>query len=258
MKYFTMVSVLSLAMLGCSSPNNENGETIYLSPEIQDSTQITDENVLRAVYSTYRYPASFTREDFSEGSPYYENTISIYNMNERSNFWRELSTIDRNQAFAWSESSSVHSAYYRSVVSERETEKFFEFRRVWLEHPTDVILSRIHKSTYLDRSMHDRMRPRDTIAVFKGVVDRASVKALVEYLWYAENYNTSGAKTLCTAMVEGTESINYFLFHTEVSFGDWGLNDHIAVYRSLFRVLKGTGTVIYTKQFLRAINGKAN
>ncbi len=200
----------------------------------------------------------FVTEDFQGASPYYENTISIRRLNERPEYWKELSTNDRNQAFAWSESSSVYSAYYRKLVSERETEKFFEFRRVWEEHPNDAILSRVHKSTYLDRSMCDRLRQRDTIAVFKGEVDTATVKELVEYLWYAGNYNFGGAKVLCTSVFDRGSNIEYHLFHTEVSFGDWDLSDHITVSRSIFRVKKGTGTVNYTKQLLRVVEGKRN
>ncbi|MBP6671760.1 MAG: hypothetical protein KA247_01360 [Bacteroidetes bacterium] len=258
MKNIILYISISLIFLSCSDPNERNGEQIYLPPNIQDSTQITDENVIRAVYSTYRYPKSFVTEDFQGASPYYENTISIRRLNERPEYWKELSTNDRNQAFAWSESSSVYSAYYRKLVSERETEKFFEFRRVWEEHPNDAILSRVHKSTYLDRSMCDRLRQRDTIAVFKGAVDTATVKELVEYLWYAGNYNFGGAKVLCTSVFDRGSNIEYHLFHTEVSFGDWDLSDHITVSRSIFRVKKGTGTVNYTKQLLRVVEGKRN
>jgi hypothetical protein len=249
---------IALIFLSCSIPSEQNGEQIYLPPTIQDSTQITDENVIRAVYSTYRYPESFVTEDLQGASPYYENTISIHTLNERPEYWQELSTNDRDQAFAWSESSSVYSAYYRKLVSERETEKFFEFRRVWEAHPNDVILSRVHKSTYLDRSMHDRLRPRDTIAVFKGTVDTARVKELVEYLWFAGNFTFGGAKVLCTSVFDRGSNIEYHLFHTEVSFGDWDLSDHITVNRSDFCVNKGTGTVVYTKQLLRTIEGKKN
>ena len=258
MKNIILNISIALIFLSCSDPSEQNGEQIFLPPTIQDSTQITDENVIRAVYSTYRYPESFVTEDLQGASPYYENTISIHTLNERPEYWKELSTNDRDQAFAWSESSSVHSSYYRKLVSERETEKFFEFRRVWEELPTDAILSRVHKSTYLDRSMFDRLRPRDTIAVFKGAVDSMTVKDLVEYLWFTGNYNFGGSKVLCTCVADRGTNIEYLLFHTEVSFGDWGLNDHITVNRSVFRVNKGTGTVVYIKQLLRTIEGKKN
>ncbi len=259
MKNIILYISIPLISLSCNSPNDQAADLIYLPPNIQDSTQVTDENVLRAVYSAYRYPASFVTEEYQGASPYYENTISIFKLNERPTYWKELSTNDRNQAFAWSESCSVYSSYYRKLVSERETEKFFEFRRVWEAHPTDAILSRVHKASYLDRTMHDRMNPRDTIAVFKArPVDTASVKELIEYLWYAGNYDFGGAKVLCLDVTDRGPFVEYLLFHTEVSYGDWGLRDQIGVFRSLFTVAKGTGVVVYNKYMLRSMTGKLN
>jgi hypothetical protein len=258
MKNILPFMFLILIIYSCNSPT-EKGDKIYLPPDIQDSTQITTENIMRAVYSSYKYPATFQQEDYQGASPYYENTISIYRTNARPSYWIELSTNDRNQAYAWSESSNVNSAYYRKIVAERETDKFFEFRRAWEEHPTDVVLSRIHKSTYLDRSMYDRISPKDTIAVFKYLpVDTTKVKNLIEYLWFAGNYNFAGAKVLCNYIIDRTNCVEYLLFSTEVSRGDWGLNDQIDVVRSSFVVSKQSGSVVFKKQTIQSLIGKRN
>ena len=259
MKNIIPFIVLIIIFSSCNSPTEKSGDIVYLAPDIQDSTQITDDNIMRAVYSSYKYPATFQQEDYQGASPYYENTISIYRDKERPSYWIELSTNDRNQAYAWSESSSVNSAYYRKIVAERETDKFFEFRRAWQEHPTDVILSRIHKSSYLDRSMYDRMNPKDTIAVFKYLpVDTIKIRDLIEYLWFAGNYDFAGAKVLCDYSIDRSNSVEYLLFSTEVSRGDWGLNDQIAVVRSSFVVSKQSGSVVFKKQTIRSLTGKQN
>lgn len=261
MKRGTHYYALALIVIGCtaSTEKEQPGEVVYLPPDIRDSTQITDENVLSAVYSAYRYPPGFYQEDFLGASPYYENTISIHALKDRPSYCYELSTNDRNQAYAWSESSSVYSSYYRKLESERQTDKYFEFRRVWQDYPSDVVLSRVHKDTYLDRSMHNYFHPKDTIAVFrKSPVDTVKVKELIEYLWFAANFNTGGAKVLCTYAIERGTAIEYLLFHTAVSYGDWGVSDEISVIRSTFLVSKQTGTVTYRKQVLRSITGKRN
>jgi hypothetical protein len=257
MKHRTSLYALVLIVIGCTDPINKGqlGD-VYLPPDIRDSTQITNENVLRAVYSSYKYSEGFYHEDFQGSNPYYENTISIHASNERPSYWFELSTNDRSQAFAWSESSSVYSSYYRKLESERQTEKYFEFRRVWQEHPSDVILSRVHKATYLDRSMYDRFNPGDTIAVFqKSPIDTAGFKELVEYLWSADNFNIGGAKALCSYVLDHGTAVEYLLFHTMVSFGDWGLSDQISVMRSTYLVSKQTGVVTCRKQIIRFITG---
>jgi hypothetical protein len=253
----SIIFVIVLLIIGCES--SIDNKQVYLPPNIQDSTQITDENVLRAVYSSYKYPAGFYQEDLNGGSPYYENTISTKSISERPSYWYELSTNNRDQAFAWSESSSVYSAYYRKLESEKETEKYFEFRRVWEEHPTDILLSRVHKEGYLDKSMYDRLNPGDTLGIFtKSNIDTTSVRELIEYLWFVWNYNMGGAKALCSYVINFNDSVNYLLFYTMVSYGDWGLCDQISVMRSIFSVSKQSGIIKENKYLVRHITGKCN
>jgi hypothetical protein len=255
LKVFIFAAIVLVS--GCVSPIEKN--PIYVAPQIRDSTEITDENILRAVYSNYKFPQGFYKEDLKSGSPYYENTVSIRSLNDRSPQWFELSTNDRDQAFAWSESSSVYSAYYRKVESEREDEKYFEFRRVWQEHPSDILLSRVHKASYLDRSMYDRFNPGDTLAIFrKSDVDTSSVKELIEYLWFIGYNDMGGAKALCSRVVDLDSSVQYILYYTMVSYGDWGLCDKISVIRSVYSVIKQTGIITESKSVFRSITGKCN
>jgi len=252
------IFIFSFLAIVCTTPVEKQPpkEIIYLPPTIKDSTDINDDNILRAVYSEYKFPEGFFQEDFKGGSPYYENTISIRVLNDH---WFELSTDDRDQAFAWSESSSVHSSYYRTLDSERETEKFFEFRRVWLAHPTDILLSRVHKASYIDRLMFDRINPGDTLAIFRAaIIDTITVKELVEYLWFYDNYNIGGSKALCSQVVDLGKSLQYRLFHTMVSYGDWGLCDHISVFRTAFTISKQNGVLTRTTETIKTLNGKCN
>jgi hypothetical protein len=44
------------------------------------------------------------------------------------------------------------------MKGESENEKYFQFERIWFEHPSNKILSRVHKCRYLDRSVFDRFK----------------------------------------------------------------------------------------------------
>lgn len=260
MNYKIMLAACLLFAAGCTSRDEIN--PIYVPPNnqppiIQDSTQLTDEIVLQAVYSNYKYPAGFYQEDLQGGSPYYVNTLSILPINDRVPHAYELSTDSRDQAFAWSESTSVNSSYYRKLVSERQTEKYFEFRRVWSEDPNDIVLSRLHKTSYLDRSMYDRFNAGDTIGIFKkSEINTATVKELIEYLWFIGSHETGGSKVLCSYVIDGGSFVKYILFYTSVSYGDWNMSDRINLMRGVYLVGKSSGVITKSDNILRTISGR--
>src|SRR6266446_7909691 len=126
---------LLVVALICSCQRSDKIE-IITPPAFQDSTittpdslSLTTSQIFQAVYSSYKFPKGFYEEDLQGGAIYYENSVSIKPLSQRQPHWFELSTNDRDQAFAWSESSAVNSAYYRQLQSETQTEKYFEFRR---------------------------------------------------------------------------------------------------------------------------------
>lgn len=219
------------------------------------SAPLLNDEIIRIAYSSYRLPDGFSTEDFSAGSPYYENTISIYPLQERGSSWFELCTNDYNQALAWSEASSRNSAYYRDLVSQRETEKFFEFRRVYAARPTDAILSRVHKSSYLDRSEFDRLHKGHVLGRFQvRPVTKQNVKELIEYLWYVDK-DEIGTKVLSTSISESTYIVEYMMQELDVTYGDWGVRDEIVVTNSSYRVDKTSGLMNYTQEVVRRIQG---
>lgn len=220
-------------------------------------TEFTDDELLDAVYSDYKYPEYFYTEDFDGGSPYYENTVSITPLEDRTNEWRELCTNSREQALEWSELSSQYSSYYRDLVEESETDKYFQFRRVWLEHPSDILLSRVHKCMYLDRSNYDRFKGGHLIGTFNyRPVSAAAVAELVEYLWFIGNYNTGGFKALSSFTDPTDEYIRHTIYAIRVSYGDWGLCDYISLVKEIYDVHTVTGDISYYEVYIRSIQGK--
>ncbi len=216
-----------------------------------------DEELREIAYSDHKYPDGFYQEELEGGNLYYENTVSI---NEGEPIWIELDTMDYAQALEWSELSSAHSAYYRDLVDERETEKYFEFRRIYSLNPTDIILSRVHKTDYLDKSMYDHFSPDNPIlGIFnKRPVDTASVRELIEYMWFALNYNFLGSKVLESYSVDCEEEAKHILVVLSIAYGDWGIYDQITLGRLTYTVNKTTGEIIRDSEVLKTILGNFN
>jgi internalin A len=234
------------------------GVEVLWSPTFQpNQTEFTNQEILEAVYSDYKYPRDFYQEDLEGGSLYYENTISVKPIFEREHRWIELCTDDRNQALEWSEASSKNSAYYRDLIDERETEKYFEFERVYSENPFDIILSRVHKSSYLDRSSYDRFEKGSVLGIFnQRPITPENAKELTEYLWFVENYNIVGSKVLSSFTEDQGNSIKHTIYETHVVYGDWGMSDQITLIKSEYVVDKNSGQFTLSQKHIRTVTGR--
>jgi len=230
-----------------------------LLKEQSNQAEFTDQGILNAVYSNYKYPEDFYQEDLKGASLYYENTISVRPPVEREHKWIELCTDNKSQALEWSESSSKNSACYRDLIDERETEKYFEGRRGYSEKPSDIILSRVHKCSYLDRSKYDKFERGTTLGRFnQRPVTIENVKELIEYLWFIENYNIDGQKVLSSFTEDQGDSVKHTIYETHVVYGDWGVCDQITLIKSEYIVDKNSGEITISQENVKTVKGKCH
>ena len=261
---FSLIVVLATILLASCS-GDENGGIVGPPPEYwaglydwSDSATWTDpatwpdNKLLSFVYSGQSGPPGFYREDYGRGSPYYENTVSV---RKQSGQWIDMCTTDRDSAYAWSEASAVNGAYYRELDSELETEKYFEFRRVYNVNPVDVILSRVHKCSYLDRSMFDRLNPSEVLGVF-GVRSMTAelVCELVEYMWTNSMISEFG-RPLSSDTNETQTSYVQTIYFVHLVGGDFGTCDSVHFQVALVEVDKATGAVTFESTELREFAG---
>ena len=143
-----------------------------------------EQQILQLAYSKdYSYPAGFYHEIYDSGSPYYENTLSIMPLNKRQAISIELNTNNKDEARQWSDSSNAFSSVNREVIGENETFKYFEFTRKNVQYSSDIIYSRVHKSSYFQPAIN-RFSVNDTlIGIYNGDMNLAKAKDLIEYLW---------------------------------------------------------------------------
>lgn len=259
---FTWLLLLSVSafLTGCSDgdrdgPGPEYWARLYDWSDLDtwSDPSLWSDNKLRSfAYSGSRGHPGFYREDASRGHPYYENTISVRSEADK---WIELSTGSRDSALAWSEASATSGAYYRDLVSESETEKYYEFRRVYSAHPSDVMLSRVHKSSYLDRSMFDRFHPSPVLGVFRlRPIDEAHARELIEYMWTNSRIVDFG-RPLSRGLVESESEFAEEIHYCYTVSGDWGMCDSIVLGRAVVRVNKTTGMITREVDELREVNG---
>ena len=209
--------------------------------------------------NTYKVPDNFYWENNLDGSIYYENTVSILPTGLRENIWVELSTNNRDSAFSWSEASSNNSSYYRELIDERETEKFYEFKRRHSANHSDIILSRIHKLSYLDRSMYDFFQKGEIIGIFnKENYNKNDFIELIEYLWFKQNYNIFGTKIFRTLFYEYDSHYCYKLYEINLIRNDIGIQDQIYYYENSYTITKSTREIIETKRLIEEFVGRNN
>ncbi len=211
-----------------------------------------DEEIVEKAYSkTYMYPPGFKFQQNLDGSVYYENTVSI---RASQTAWIELSTHNRQQAKSWSEISSSTSAYYRNLTEERETEKYFEFKRVYSGNTKDVILSRVHKDSYFVPDF-DKLNPTNVIGTLKvNPINKETFKDFVEYIWTSYTIGYTG-KVLEYTVTDYPDKVRCNLKSIHVSNGDFGLCDIIEVKNFDFFADKQSGIVTFQSNTIKEIRG---
>ncbi len=249
----SLLIVAQLTLSGCDILSSSRTKPRSAEPQ----TGYTDQQLIALAYSDYKFPDDFYQEELRGGAIYYVNTVSVLPLHERKNIWIEFCAEDRDQAFAWSESSSANSAYYRELVSENETEKYYEFRRVYTERPNDVILSRAHKCSYIDRSAVDNFLHSDTLGVFaQRPITSVAVKELAEYIYFVNTYNIGNYKALKSVSEEDESSFSQVIYQVNVQYGDFGLCDNIALGKVTYTVDRITGVIVILREGLRGVRGE--
>jgi len=87
------------------------------------------------------------------------------------------------------------------LVSERETEKYFEFKQQSKINERDIILSRVHKSGYFIPQF-DKFRPLDTLGIIRGNLTKKGIQEFVESLWSSGSIGFVNLFYLITTFLE--------------------------------------------------------
>lgn len=261
MKKYGILFLGIILLWSCKKDAEDIKEVVTYDDPIEVELLMQDKEILEKVYSKdYLYPEDFFYEKNLEGSTYYENTRSI---RVSQTAWIELHTNDKKQAKEWSEISNKLSSEYRELVSERETEKYFEFKRINPEFSHDIVLSRVHKSSYftpvLDWSSVNYYSSEPTkieTGIFRHrPITVTSAKHFIEYYWSSTSLGT-GNKVLEAKAIELPNWFQYNIKSASVSSGDIGSCDKVDIWEYDFLVHKRTGEVYFVIKKLKDLKGK--
>ena len=215
-----------------------------------------EEHILELAYSKdYSYPEGFYHEVNDMGSPYYENTVSIKPINDRQDICIELNTNDKNEARVWSDKSNEYSSVNRAIISESETDKFFEFTRKNIQYSNDILLSRVHKSSYFQPILN-KLNVSDTlIGKYNSELNITSIKEFVEYLWSCGTIGVSYSKVLESEIKEYNDHFEYYIQSIVIVYGDFGISDEIIVHDNFVTLNKSDRELTIKTNEVKTIEG---
>ena len=241
---FVAVSVIA----GCEEDINEyrncNLKTTFV--DTLDIINYSDKVLINFARYGNKYLPGFYIENLSNSSIYYINTVSI----QASNQWIYLCTNDSSQAFDW-----INLSTDRTLTDFIETEKYFQARGLDTTQSKYHILFRVHKCSYIDRSIYDALNRTDSLGYFnKRPIDEINTKEVIEYLWFIQNYDFGNPKVLFTEYNETQDECIYVLYITNYYVGDWGMCPSVNVEKQIYSINKTTGLILYNTKIIRVIS----
>lgn len=247
------LSNIIFCFLSCDKKNDN--EIVYKIPNFTSTqTEFSDDELLNATYSNYKFPSNFYHENLGDTNLYYVNTLSIDSAENGKSI--QLSTNSFEKAKDWSIKSTYENSEFKNGIN---SEKFFEFIRITNPEDNSIIKFRTHKSSYLTRDNYNFFNKSDTIGIFKKLnfsVD--DTKELIDYLWFISNYNNRSEKILSSFAVDNQQIFEVYHYELHIVYGDFNLYDEITLIKKVYEIERNTGVITVTETIIRKINGEYN
>lgn len=247
------ISSIILCFLSCDKINDN--DIVYEIPNFTSTqTEFTDNELLHATYTDYKFPSNFYHENLEDMNLYYVNTLSVDSTANGQSI--QLSTNSFEKAKDWSIKSTYENSEFKNGMN---SEKFFEFIRITNPKDHSIIKFRTHKSSYLTRDRYDFFHKSDTLGIFRKLnfsVDET--KELIDYLWFVENYNNDSKKILSSFTVDNQQIIEVHHYELYIVGGDFNIYDGITLLKKVYEVERNRGIITVTEAIIRTINGEYN
>ena len=245
---YILTFIVVLAIASCEEDINKyrdcNLKTTYV--DTSDIINYSDKVLIYFAQNGNKYPPGFYAEELLSYSMYYVNSISI---GENTTKWIYLCTDDSNQANEWFDSTSNN-----TLTEYSETEKFYQAISLDTTKYNYHVLLRVHKCSYLDRSIYDAFNKTDSLGFFnKRPINETSVKEVIEYLWFIQYYNINNPKVLFTEYNETQDECIYVLYITNYYVGDWGMCLGLNVEKQTYAINKNNGLILSSPKIIRVI-----
>jgi len=241
--------LLVISFYSCDDEINRQ-EDCNLKTTFVDSTNIipyNDDFLINFSLHGQKYPQGFYKEETNNiASIYYVNTVSTKLDITK---WIQLCTNDSSEAISWMKLSSEN-----ELTEFKDTEKYFQATSNSTTS-SYKILFRVHKCSYLDRTNYNFLIKTDTIGIFNiRPTNEQTVKEVIQYLWFIENYNISNPKILYAIYSEELEKCLYSIYVVNYIAGDFGMCPTITVEKQNYSVNKFTGIITKNSKIIRTIS----
>ena len=227
------------------------------------SSDWTDLEIAKAIYTDQRVPADFYRIDVPDDAFYttyqLKNTDLVAVTDRVGMPVYELSTDDFSQALQWVETAAAYRPINKQLVDSTETDLYFQFSRVDLTNPQFIDLYRVFKSSALDRSGVDRSDPGS----FQGTITLQSlttqqVKTINEYLWTFSFANNFGTVVLQSNIEESDAEYIHSIVEARLDVAISGGCDTINIVEIYYYVDKANGDIRKDETFIRDFQAQRN
>ncbi len=272
MNFFPTITLLTSTI--CYAQTFVDSSFQYTATAGEVLTVFSDEEIVAALYSDYELPKGF----YSDARDL-DNYTGVGYLTRASNRWKQICTDSLPLARQWFQEENNASSARSRLIGETETEKYFEFEIETVSPPHFLQLVRVHKCSYLDRSMHvlglHPWRNRDFSGWCQGVlnfrpINRNTVREVAEYLWH-------NSPPAYKAMASFTRDLDTAVCHTiymlSPAFQDEGENvwadesipvppprrpAHVTLLRLEYLVNKRTGVILLDGKAIRTISVRDN
>lgn len=251
------LTVLLLVSITLSACNGSQG-----SSEANEAQQAnSDQEIIEAVYLDQRTPAGFYQENLPKDAFYSISNVKnveLLPITERAgeNAY-ELSAADFYEALDWSERAATQKPVYMQLVENSETELYYQFKRVSLDNPDFIHLSRVFKKTALDRSGVDITQPGSYLGkILLQNQPADKIKMIIEYLWIFTYSNNYGTAILESYINETDSEFIHTMEEAKLISGQAGVCDTIEILTNTYVIQKDTGSILRYQDKIREIYSK--
>ncbi len=212
----------------------------------------TDDEILDAVYSSYKYPENFFKlEKHQEsGIAYPTFPDGEFNCNN---------SIEEAEDFLF---KYVIKGSDLQIIKSSESEKYFEFHVHSKKNKKAIDIYRIHRCDYLmdlitiNSWYWDRPTKKECVGkIGSPHPNKDVVKEIVESIWSLSFMQIGGSTVLSSFTVENQTDFTHYIFATGFTERDLGLCDRISLIKYKFSVDKKFGEIYLSIRKIRKIAG---
>lgn len=256
-RYFTFILIFSITS-ACNDGSSPGQNDAISTQGIQsDTSLLSTQNILDAVYLNKRIPEGFYSEptpppDTFQTISHIKNTDIINPASVTpATPVHEICANDFHQALTWAQATNGGS----NLVDNAENSLFYQFTYVNASTPSFYEIKRVYKCAMVDRSSIDLNNPNYRLGQYIEIpADINNLKILLEYFWTFSPHNNFGYAIISSAINETTDNFLHLFYEARLTTAQNANEcDSVNLYEVNFDINKTTGDITRSEQLISTI-----